>query len=178
MPAAWETFYLVLGTCAGALVGVMFIVATLGAEIEAAAVNRGTVVYQSPIVFHLSVILAVSALALVPEHLVGLVGALFALSGLAGMAYSALTFRRTLEQYDFYTATTADRLFYGVLPFLFYVALLLGGLAVFWWPEPAAEIAGAATLLLLLISIRNAWDVATFSVRVARTQKAKGSAQK
>lgn len=175
MLAAWETFYLMIGTCAGALVGVMFIVATLGAEIEAAEVVRGTIIYQSPTVFHLSVVMAVSALALVPEHLIGLVAGIVTLAGVAGIGYAALTIRRTHEKYDFYTATASDRLFFGYLPLLSYIVMTAAGLAVFWLPEFAEETIAAATLVLLLVSIRNAWDVATFSVRIARTQRRDGN---
>ncbi len=101
MMQAWETFYLVLGTSAAALVGVMFIVATLGAEIAFEQVDRGTIVYQTPTVFHLGAIVAVSALALVPEHLTSIVAALIALPGIGGLAYSVLTIRRMSERYDF-----------------------------------------------------------------------------
>lgn len=168
MLQAWETFYLVVGTSAGALVGVMFIVATLTAEIAVEQINRGTVIYQNPTVFHLGVIVAVSALALVPEHLLPAVAVLIAIGGIAGLAYARVTLRRMSERYEFYHATGWDRLFFGALPGLSYLLMLAGAIAVFWTPEVAAETIGGGTLLLLLVSIRNAWDVATFAVRIAR----------
>lgn len=171
MLAEWETFYLVLGTCAGALVGVMFIVVTLAGEIAVEEINRGTVIYHSPTVFHLAVIVAVSAAALVPAHLIAIAGWVFAASGLCGLIYAGITLKRTFERYDFYNATSWDRLFFGVLPVLCYVVMLGGGLAVEALPELAPEAIAAATLVLLLVAIRNAWDVATFSVRVARSQR-------
>src|SRR5512144_2930252 len=98
MLQAWETFYLVVGTSAGALVGVMFIVATLTAEIAIEQINRGTVIYQNPTVFHLGVIVAVSALALVPEHLLPAVAVLIAIGGIAGLVYGGVTLRRMSER--------------------------------------------------------------------------------
>lgn len=165
----WETFYLVVGTSAGALVGVMFIVATLTAEIDFEQINRGTIIYQNPTVFHFGIIVAVSALALVPEHLVEIVAVLVGIAGLAGLVYAAVTLRRMSERYDFYQATGWDRLYFAGLPGVSYLLMLAGSVAVFGQREIAAETIGAGTLLLLLVSIRNAWDVATFAVRIARS---------
>src|SRR5690348_2369145 len=96
----WETFYLLIGTSAAALVGVMFIVTTLTAEIEIETINRGVVIYQNPLVFHLGGTFAASAVILVPEH--DLVrAALLVLLGLVGVAYSALTLKRIFEPYEF-----------------------------------------------------------------------------
>lgn len=173
MLQAWETFYLLIGSAAAALVGVMFIVATLTAEIAVEQINRGTIIYQSPIVFHLSVIATVSALALIPEHLLVVAGLLLIAAGVAGLAYSVVTLRRIAEPYEFYQATAWDRFYFGFLPGLSYLLMLAGGVAVFWLPEIAAEAVAVATLLLLLVSIRNAWDVATFAVRIARSLAAK-----
>ena len=44
----WETFYLMIGTSAAALIGIMFVVITLTAEITTDQVNRGTVIYHNP----------------------------------------------------------------------------------------------------------------------------------
>lgn len=178
MLQAWETFYLVVGTSAGALVGVMFIVATLTAEIAVDQINRGTIIYQNPTVFHFGVIVGVSAMALVPEHLLPVVAVLTGVAGLAGLVYAAVTLRRMSEPYEFYKATHADRLFFSALPAVSYLLMIGGAVAVFWAPEVAAEIIGAGTLLLLLVSIRNAWDVASFAVRVARSLSTKDAAKK
>ena len=178
MLESWETFYLVVGTSAGALVGVMFIVATLTAEIAVDQINRGTIIYQNPTVFHFGAIVAVSALALVPEHLLPAVAVLTVATGIAGLVYAGLTLRRISEPYEFYEATPSDYVFFAGLPGVSYLLMIAGGTMVFWIPEIAAEAIGAGTLLLLLVSIRNAWDVATFAVRIARTLAAKERAEK
>lgn len=178
MLQAWETFYLVVGTSAGALVGVMFIVATLTAEIAIDQINRGTIVYQNPTVFHFGAIVAVSALALVPEHLLAAVAVLIPAAGIAGLVYAGLTLRRISEPYEFYEATPSDYLFFGALPGLSYMLMIAGGIMVFSVPDVAAETIGAGTLLLLLVAIRNAWDVATFAVRIARTLATQERAEK
>ena len=62
----WENYYLMVGSSAGALIGLMFVVVTLTAGRDRAEVDRGKHLYTSPIVWHLSVILALSGAAAVP----------------------------------------------------------------------------------------------------------------
>ena len=64
----WENFYLIVGSGAGALIGIMFVVATLMAGFDTPPrVEQGIRVYITPTVFHFSVILVVSAISVVPE---------------------------------------------------------------------------------------------------------------
>ena len=167
----WETFFLLLGTSAAALVGMMFVVTTLTAEIATERVDRGIIVYQNPIVFHLGAIVVASALAVVPDRLLVVVTVLLLALGLVGIGYSLRTLLRMLEPYEFYESTLADRALYGVVPCLLYALMAGGAIAILLESEVAAEAIAAATLGLLLVSIRNAWDVATFAVRVARKQR-------
>src|SRR3954465_282513 len=62
----WENYYLMVGSSAGALIGLMFVVVTLTAGRDRSEVERGKHLYTSPIVWHLAVILALSGAAAVP----------------------------------------------------------------------------------------------------------------
>jgi hypothetical protein len=174
----WETFYLLTGTSAAALVGVMFIVTTLTIEIGTEQVNRGIAVYENPIIFHLCATLVASALAIVPDTLLTEVAILLVALGIAGIVYSALTLWRTLETTEFYEPTLSDRIFYGLLPCLLYVLMTAGAVALLMGSDFAAEAIRAAALLLLLTSIRNAWDMATFVVRYTRATRDNGEGKK
>jgi hypothetical protein len=174
---AWETFYLLIGTSAAALVGIMFVVTTLTADVAVEDINRGTVIYQTPTVFHLGVVVAVSAFASMPEHLLLAIAALLLAAAVTGLAYSAVTIRRMYERYEFYTATALDKLLFGFLPAVSYLLLGAGAIAIWSSPEIAAEAIGAATLLLLLTAIRNSWDMATFTVRISRVIAARKTQQ-
>jgi formate/nitrite transporter FocA (FNT family) len=61
----WENYYLLIGAAAGALIGLVFVVTTLTAGLDASRVSRGAKVYITPIVFHFSVVLIVSAISAV-----------------------------------------------------------------------------------------------------------------
>ena len=54
----WENYYLMIGSSAGALIGLMFVVVTLTAGRDRAELEHGKHLYTSPIVWHLAVILA------------------------------------------------------------------------------------------------------------------------
>ena len=62
----WDSYYLLLGSAAGALIGLLFVVATLSAGREVSTVTRGTKTYLTPTVFHFAMVMAVSALATAP----------------------------------------------------------------------------------------------------------------
>jgi hypothetical protein len=62
----WENFYLIVGSGGGALIGVMFVVATLTAGLEENRASRGARIYITPIVFHFAIVLVVSAIAVHP----------------------------------------------------------------------------------------------------------------
>ena len=70
----WENYYLMIGSSAGALIGLMFVVVTLTAGRDRAEVERGKHLYTSPIVWHLAVILTLSGTAAVPKISVEMFG--------------------------------------------------------------------------------------------------------
>src|SRR3954454_13696401 len=112
----WENFYLMVGSSAGALIGLMFVVVTLTAGRDRAEVERGKHLYTSPIVWHLAVILTLSGAAAVPR----ISGALFGLAtvSLAGLGFgwgvrSAVGIWRRPGAPE---ASAFDMIWYGVAP--------------------------------------------------------------
>ena len=58
----------------------------------------------------------------------------------------------------------SDRFFYGIFPGINYLALAAAAGAVWFAPVKVPFVVAAIMLVLLLICIRNAWDLATFMV--------------
>src|SRR5260221_13789841 len=87
----WENFSYLIGSAAGALIGIMFVVITLTAGHEPRRVSRGAPVYVTPIVFHFTVVFVVSAISEVPGLSSSLAGFFLGACALAGLAYSAAT---------------------------------------------------------------------------------------
>jgi hypothetical protein len=61
-----------------------------------------------------------------------------------------------------YRADLEDWIWYTVLPFVAYGVILIGAIALWTLTVKALFAVGGGVVLLLLIGIRNAWDVVTF----------------
>jgi hypothetical protein len=158
----WENFFYLIGSAAGALIGLLFIVITLTAGHEPQRVARGAPVYVTPIVFHFAVVLLVSAISEVPGLSRTLVTVLLGIFAIVGLVYSAITtVRLCRKEWVDPIPGWSDKCFYGFLPASIYLALL-GAAAAIWILDGRATYAvGAIMLGLLLLGIRNAWDLAT-----------------
>ena len=63
----WHDFYLLVGGAAGALIGLLFVVASLAGQLHSGNAEQGRPIYLSPTVFHFSLVLGVSAFGMVPH---------------------------------------------------------------------------------------------------------------
>jgi hypothetical protein len=167
----WENFYIIIGPTAGALIGLMFVVATLTAGFEARRAARGARIFFTPIVFHFGVVVTVSAITAVPELSAPVVGVLFAVTAVFGGAYTILTLTRILRSSGEDPVHWSDKYFYGVFPVLAYVVLAVAAAAMWFAPHLADYATGAAVLGLLLIGIRDAWDLQTYLVQDPRRKE-------
>ena len=159
----WDNFYLLVGGAAGALIGLMFVVATLTSEmnIESKRLVQGSRIYITPIVFHFGVVLVVSAMAAVPELSPGAIGTVLAGLAVAGFLYGLRTTVK-LFHWNEPPPDFADKVFYGIVPVVVYFALAVTAGSVWFSPMNAPYAVGVIMLALLLTGIRNAWDLATF----------------
>ena len=163
--AGWENFYVIVGSSAGALTGLMFVVVTLIADRRVRGGGGDVAAYGTPNVFHFCVVLLVSAMLAAPWESLHVAGVLLVIAGVAGVAYAAIILRRMIRRarlQDSYTPVLEDWLWFGLLPFTAYVALAAAALIFLADPKVALFIVGAALLLLLIIGIHNAWDSITY----------------
>jgi|SRR5579871_4791016 len=160
----WDNFYLIVGSGGGALIGVMFVVTTLTAGLEESRASRGALIYITPIVFHFAIVLIVSAIAVTPGLSVDAVGVLIAVCALLGLLYAVVTAVRVFTIKIDGAPDWEDKIFYGIIPATAYFLLACAAGAIWIVPMSAPLFIGAVMMLLLLIGIRNAWDLATFLV--------------
>src|SRR5262245_60415071 len=96
---AWGNFYVIVGSSAGALTGLQFVVLTLIAQLGTMRTGPETLAaFGSPNVVHFCAALLVAAILSTPWHTMGQVGVPVALCGLAGFFYSIAVLRRALRQ--------------------------------------------------------------------------------
>ena len=157
---AWETFYVIVGSAAGALTGLMFVVTALVAESRGAAETQLDA-FATPTVVHFGATLLLSALLVAPWP--GATSAQMALAcfGAIGLAYMIVVVRRTRRVTE-YAPVLEDWLFHDVLPLASYVAVLLGAIGLRHASTVSLFAIGAASLLLLFTGLHNAWDTVTY----------------
>jgi len=163
--ATWQTFYVLIGTAAATLTGLLFVVIALIARVRVrvSSPSSGITVFSTPNVKHFGAALLVAAILSAPWQALWPAGLLLGLAGLGGMIYVVIVLRRARRQTD-YQAVLEDWLWHTVLPLVSYTALLVAAIVLPGHPAPALFVIAAATVLLLFIGIHNAWDNITYIV--------------
>lgn len=159
----WETFYVIIGSSAAALTGLMFVVITLTAENREEDASGAMDAFASPTVLHFCAVLLIAAILTTPGHTTASLSFSLGVSGIAGIAYSVqviVRMRRLIKGASGYTPVRSDLVWHCLLPLIAYMSLL-GAAAVVWASAEASLYSVAAgALLLLYIGIHNAWDAA------------------
>jgi hypothetical protein len=159
--AAWDNFYVIVGSSAAALLGLQFVVMVLGAELSVGGSEHVTSAFGTPNIVHFSAALLNAAIVSAPWRRVSSGGIGIAVFALVGLVYTFGVLRHARRQSD-YTPVTEDWIFHFVLPLAAYVVLLGSGILLRWNPRPWLFPVGGASLLLLFVGIHNAWDSVTY----------------
>lgn len=157
----WESFYVIVGSSAAALTGLMFVVITLIADLEAQRSGGAVAAFGTPTIVHFCAALIVSATLSAPWHSLATVAAALGVCGAAGVAYTLIVVRRARRQTT-YKPVFEDWLWHTVLPLAGYSALLLAAVVLPRNVEISLFVIGGVSLSLVLIGIHNAWDTVTY----------------
>lgn len=161
--AGWDSFYAVVGSAAGALIGLQFVVMTLVAQRPPPRAAEAGAAFATPTIVHFGTVLLLSALVQVPWQSIIVAAAVWGLIGLGGLAYAAITTRRMRRQ-NVYLPEFEDWLFHALLPLTAYAILALSAFAIPSCTREALFGVGAAVLMLLFVGIHNAWDSVAYHV--------------
>jgi hypothetical protein len=161
----WDSFYVIVGSAAGALIGLQFVVMTLVADRPPIRAAEAGAAFATPTIVHLSAALLVSALLRAPWQTIIPIAALWGVMGLIGVVYTVVVARRMRKQ-TVYGPGFEDWLFHVVLPLAAYAVLALSPFAGHSHTREALFGVGAAALLLLFAGIHNAWDAVAYHVFV------------
>ena len=157
---------MIVGSSAGALIGLQFVVLSLITGMRGGRLNaQGTDAYATPVIVHFATVLGLSGILCAPWEGVAGASSLCGLVGAGGVVYVIITIRRIRRQAA-YQPEFEDWLFHVLLPFAAY--LILAASAYTAWIRLRETLfgVGAATLLLLFSGIHNAWDAVTYHVFV------------
>ena len=159
---AWQNFYMLLGPAAGTLIGLLFVVVTLTTGIDHSRARRGVALYMTPNLFQFAVVLVVSATALAPGVAPPVSAGIVAACGGVGFAYAASIVLQMHSRRIEAPPHWSDIWCYAVLPCVVYLALAASALAFWAAPVEAPYGIAVAVTVLLLVAIRNAWDLVTW----------------
>jgi len=149
-----EHFWELTGTAAVTLLGLLFVVITLGAERRKRGDEDLLRTFLTPTLVHLGVVFLLALVALSPERDSLVVP--FGLVGLAGLIYSLSIMQKAVR-----TGETIDALIYhGVIPILCYAAIVVAAWLGVASLKQAYLVLRCVSALFLLVGMRNAWAVA------------------
>ncbi len=157
--AGWDNFYVIVGSAAGGLTGLTFVVIALIRDARTVR-PTGLRAFVTPTIVHFGGVLALAAFVSMPHQHVATLSAGFITGGLAGLGYGVVTGVNLRRQGAEYVPVREDWLWNAIFPTLLYAALFCMGILI--WFRPAQTLFGVAavSLSLLFIGIRNAWDIA------------------
>jgi hypothetical protein len=159
---AWASFYVIVGSSAGALTGLQFVVMTLIAQSERVR-SRGESIsaFGTPNVVHFCAALLVASILSVPWDSLRPAGLAVAGCGVLGSLYSVVVMRRAYRQSE-YKPVFEDWLWHTILPPVAYLTLFVAGAVLVRHSAGALLAIGGASVLLVFVGIHNAWDTVTY----------------
>jgi len=159
--AAWENFYVIIGSSAAALTGLMFVVIALISEVRRSSSGLEIDAFGTPTVVHFCAAFLVSAVLSAPWRALASVSVVLVVLGTAGVVYLVIVVRRQHRQTG-YQPVLEDWLWHAIFPFISYATIAVAATRLARSPTPALFGVGAASVLLLFIGIHNAWDTVTY----------------
>ena len=160
----WQNFYVIVGSSAGALIGLQFVVITL---IAAMPIGRGTAqagaAFSTPNVVHFGAVLLLAGILSAPWGTILPAAFVWGLVGLSGIVYEIIVARR-MQRATCIQARVRRLVVSCLLPFAAYATLAVTAFMAGSNLRGALFCIGAAALLLLFVGIHNAWDAVTYHV--------------
>jgi hypothetical protein len=155
----WHEFYGLLGTAAATLVGLLFVVASIGSGRLSGERRSPTHTFTTPILAHYSYVLFVSLVALAPVNTNTSLASIIGLSAVAGLAYSTFI---TVRVFRSSVSDIEDHFGYGASPPAIYLVTLAAAVCIYAHSPIGPVLLAAALFGLLIVNIRNSWDLTLF----------------
>jgi hypothetical protein len=174
--AGWESFYVIIGTSAAALIGLQFVVIALGADARTIGGEAEVNAFATPTIVHFGTVLLTAGFLTMPWATIGALAVAMGVAAVVGLIYMTIVVRQAHTQTG-YEPVFEDWLFHAVLPFVGHSALLISAIALPSATHAALFGVGAAVLLFMLIAIHNAWDAAAYMAIAARRRNAEAAAE-
>jgi hypothetical protein len=160
----WHEFYMLLGTVAGTLVGLLFVAASVSSGVFSSDRSAPLRVFLSASVVNFGSILAVSLIILTPVQNWMLFGTMILGCGIVGLAYYGLAWRDAVRDGLSAAIDLEDRVWYFALPVVGYLFVAGSGVTLALELDLGCLALALSTGMLLVIGIHNAWDITVWII--------------
>ena len=153
----WTDFFTVTGTAGATLVGLLFVVVTLGTGLSTSRKLDIAHLSLTPALYSFAGVLLQSMVVLVPWHSTWPHGVVFVVMGIGGLIYriNAVRVRSALHLGAIHSTT--DRIFHNVTPVAASVILACGGAGLMARGAFAPFAIAGSTTLFLVSGIYRTW---------------------
>jgi hypothetical protein len=153
----WHEVYMLVGTAAATVMALLFVAVSLGAGLLSHRRPAPTRAFFSPIVMHFTAVFFIAAVGLFPGHNTAMFATLAGGCAIVGAMVSVFIAIELLRHS--WTSYVQDHLAYGLLPLISYAALIVAAAMLIAEHENALLVLAGALLTLLVVNVRNAWDL-------------------
>jgi hypothetical protein len=158
--ASWQNFYLLTGTAAATLIGLMFVAVTFGASLVTPDKTSNTRAFIDPTFYHFTQVLLTACLFVIPTMSARVFGATLVVIAVFRSGAMLGIYRRMKETHaKFADLELSDWISGVVLPVLCHALLGVSGAAFIAGYALAFEGLAVATIVMLLLGIFGAWEL-------------------
>jgi hypothetical protein len=160
----WHDLYMLVGTASATLIGLLFVAASVGSRFYTESRLPAMRAFLSPTVVHFSSVLSSCLIAVIPAQSWTLIGILITGDGLFGVVYAGFVWRG-MKRHGFHsTLDLEDRVWYAAMPALGHAITASAGITLLFRNATGCALLALAMGVLLLVGIRNAWDITVWAV--------------
>ena len=159
---AWEPVFEITGPIGAQLIGLLFVVVTIGTSLSPSRALSAIHAFVTPTVVNFSSVLFQAIVALSPWPSDGPPGVLLALIGLAGLAYGIFAMGRRRRATRLHGM---DWMAHNGAPLVANIVLVCGGVGLMFKSEFAPYAIAGGSTLLLTAGLYGAWEVALWALQ-------------
>src|SRR5882724_3687207 len=156
----WQNFYLLVGTAAATLVGLMFVALTFGSSLVTAETSPTARSFLDPTFTHFVQILLTACLVTIPSMGQTLLGALLSVIAVLRIVRQFRVYRHMRQAHQAHNDLELSDWLSGVIfPLICYLLLGASGLAFIEGYAVAFNLLAVVTIAILLIGVFGAWEL-------------------
>lgn len=162
--ARWHEYYTLLGAASATMTGLLFVAASVASRTFDGRWRSAMRMFLSASIVHFASTLGISLTVLAPVGSCIVYALLFGVVGLIGIGYYIVAWQDSRRDGLLSRIAWDDRVWYIAFPIICYLLTVAAGCMIFIHLDAACYVLAAATFMLLMTGIHNAWDITIWSI--------------